>query len=52
MIVNLSFKNGDQKIFPLVDDFQIKEYHIVITTDHGVELELRCNIDKIRIIGV
>ena len=53
VIVNIEFRNGGQKIIPLVDTMSIKEYHLVIFQEDGkVDTIERSKVEKVRIVGV
>ena len=53
VIVNIEFRNGVQKIIPLVDTMSIKEYHLVIFQEDGkVDTIERSKVEKVRIVGV
>ena len=53
MIVNIEFRNGVQKIIPLVDTMSIKKYHLVIFQEDGkVDTIERSKVEKVRIVGV
>ena len=53
MIVNIEFRNGGQKIIPLVDTMSIKEYHLVIFQEDGkVDTIERSKVEKVRIVVV
>ena len=52
MIVHIEFKNGKHKFIPLSENVEVKEYHIIVHTEVGTEIELRSNVEKISITEV
>ena len=53
VIINLEFHDGRQKIVPMVERLEVKEYHIVMFQEDGkTDIEVRSSVDKMRIVGV
>lgn len=52
MIVHIEFKDGRHKYIPLAETIELKEYHLIIHTTEGTEIETRSGIEKVSCVGV